>query len=180
MSVGDQTHQGLVLSTVEVLGLTSLLWELGSGLKDTIGDPDCIAPELYREAARLEHEIGLPALPTDDATRETLAAYYEAVAESLEPGRAVERSANIELSGGRQLTLAQLIGRSLLYLGSEAIGSRVVNLSLRAVLWVRVLSETHLSNLPGSASGGVGEFNALQAQLRDAADLVRRPIEGDK
>lgn len=142
MSVRDrEAHPSLFLSSAEVVGLTGLLWELGGALKDTTGDPDCVAPELYHEAARLEHEIGLPAWPTDDVTRETLAAYYDAAADNLEPGRAADPTASIEVSDKRQLALAQLIGRSLVYLGSEAIGSREVNLSVRAVLWVRVLSE---------------------------------------
>jgi hypothetical protein len=169
----------LVLSRAEALGLSGLLWDLGSTVKETTGDPDCVAAEVYHEAASIESKLGLPSWPTDTTTRRALADFYHAAAVELQEDSSVvgrlRLAPNLDVRIAAAHQLLRLLKRVIAAMGTDGVGLRAVGISSRAVAWTQAMSAA----LHGS--GAVAEDNldneALLTVLNETVQLLREDNE---
>jgi hypothetical protein len=72
---GSDQDMRLVLEPGEAIGLTAVLWDIGAALKDTTGDPDCLAASASHEASWIDDDLGLPTWPSNARTRSTVAQF---------------------------------------------------------------------------------------------------------
>jgi hypothetical protein len=161
------------------MGLSGLLWDLGSAVKETMGDPDDVVPEVYHEAASIESRLGLPSWPTDASTRRALADFYHAVAVELQEDRSEAGrphwAPNLDIRIAEAHQLLRLLKRVIAAMGTDGVGLRAVGISSRALAWTQAVSAA----LHGSGADAEEDLHdeALLTVLNQAVRLLREEDE---
>jgi hypothetical protein len=163
----------LSLTPGEATGVAAVLWELGTAIKDTTGDPDCIAAALYHEAASIESALGLPSWPTDVPTRSAIADFYDAAAQELSARTPLGRplASGLDSPTVDAYRLVDLLRRGVAALGADGLSSSAVHAGAGALAWALILSRADVgSKLTG---GGEGVSDGMDDALREASRLLR-------
>jgi hypothetical protein len=165
----------ILLSPLEALGVVGLLWDPGSALKETTGDPGCIAPTLYAEASAIENEVGLPPWPTNATTSHALADFYATAAHNLTEAQpssdASQQIAIRQVRLNNPNGLVHLIELAVSSMGVDGISTKAVSVAARAVALTSALSV----HIPGGLDAREAEARARLAALLDgAAESLRR------
>lgn len=161
------------LTPGEAIGLATVLWELGTAVKATTGDPECLAAEVYGEAAWIETQVGLPAWPTNAKTRQELAEFYERGAR--QPGLDGARAAAVvgmQIGEGDARRIVDVARRIVAAIGTDGLTVSAVSIGARGLAWTQLLlCALNESDEPSQRSSAE---ETLQRVIRESAEVLRQ------